>query len=290
MSSPRWPLSFGELRNKKFAPDNNAIVNEGLLARNAIMVIGGPPKAYKSFVLDTVLVHLATGTNLFGAYRQKHGRAEDALRVRAPQKVLLFEQEIGEFDLQDRLNAVYGSLTAAQQQLVDQNLHTYSCDARLQLDNQTGVAEVAALCAYVKPDVVAFDPLVEFHTSDENSTKDMSLILRNIDFLRQKYDFATLINHHHGKPTAGDVRQGPDLLRGSSVLYGKADSFLTLAVANRNAKRIGITFTIRRGKPIAPMYVLLDDAMRARFMEWEHANSKKHHTVGIDDNTEGGIQ
>jgi len=260
--------SFAELLGHLRKPDLEAIVEEGILRRNSILVIGGPPKSYKSFISNTMAIDLVTGYHLFSALRKHAKQVTRAFEVLAPQRVLIFEQEIGEDDMEDRLKPAYETLSPYQQDLVRNGLYTHSLDHRLQLDAREGVNLIAEEIDRVRPSVVIFDPLIEFHTSDENSSEDMAKILRHIDLLREEYKFATIINHHEGKETQ-IKRAGADRLRGSSVLYGKGDTFLTLRVLNRDASVIGCEFTVRRGKPIFPFIVKLDPiTMRANFFDW----------------------
>jgi len=267
--------AFSELLNHPRKPDTDSIIEEGILKKNSLMVIGGPPKSYKSFISNTIAIDLVIGRHLFTATRSEHGRHYHAFEVRAPQRVLIFEQEIGEDDMEDRIKPVFEILSPEQQALVRNNLYTHSLDHRLQFDKPDGVSLIAKEIEAVKPSVVIFDPLIEFHTSDENNTQAMAMILRNIDLLREEYKFAVIMNHHEGKETA-IKRHGGDRLRGNSVIYGKGDTFLTLSVVNRAASMICCDFTVRRGKPIQPFVVKLHPlTMRADFFDWGRNAEKK---------------
>ena len=251
-------------------PETNNVIEEGLLKDNSIMVVGGAPKSYKSFVSNTIAIDLVIARNLFGVVRINHGRPEQGFVIPHPQRVLVLEQEVGEDDLEDRIRPLYDSLTPEQQELAKENLFTHSLDHTLQLDKPDGVKAIEKIIIAVKPTVVIFDPLIEFHTSNENDTQAMTKILRNIDSLREKHRFATIINHHEGKPNAEAPRTGGDRLRGSSAVFGKGDSFLTLKVVNRPAAIIEIEFTIRRGRPIRNIILQLDPiTQRAVFKEWK---------------------
>lgn len=259
---------LGELLDCTFPPENN-LIDEGLLPVNGIMVIGGPPKAYKSFVMGTIITHLACGTNLFGATRVEHGRKELAFGVARPCRVLLFEQEIGEQDLRGRYADVVKHLEPAHQRLIRENVFTHSCDHTIQLDTELGLGMLDAAIKEHAPDVLCLDPLIEFHTSDENSTKDMSTVLRAIDHLRERHGFATIMNHHTGKPSQDKHREGPDQLRGNSVIFGKGDSYLMIKHLNKDCSIIGIDFTVRRGKPITSIQLRLDwESLQARYFDW----------------------
>jgi RecA-family ATPase len=260
--------AFRELRNLKPQPDTDTIIEEGILRKNSMMIIGGPPKSYKSFISNTIAIDLVVGHNLFTAIRYDHGRPFKAFNVVSPQRVLIFEQEIGEEDMKARLGPIYDSLLPESRTFLDNGLFTHSLDHHLQLDKPEGAKLIRDEIASVKPSVVIFDPLIEFHTSDENNTQAMAIILRNLDLIREEMKCAVIINHHEGKQTA-IRRTGGDRLRGNSVLYGKGDTFLMLQVLNRNASMIGCDFTVRRGKPIRDFRIKLNPVtMRADFMEW----------------------
>lgn len=265
--------SAKELFNHTFT-ESPYLINEGILNEQGIMVVGGPPKAYKSFVLNTLCSHLTTGTNLFGAQRISHGRSYPAFCVERTCKVLLFEQEIGDISLRDRLVPLANSLPAESRELFMRNLYTHSCDRNLRLDEDKGINAVADLARKVKPDVLIFDPLVEFHHGDENSTKDMSRVMRGLDWLRDRLKAAIILSHHCGK--ANDMRAGADALRGSSAIYGKGDAYFMLSVHNKGAAIVRIEPTLRRGIPIRDFLVRLDwESCSVRFYDWASSKASK---------------
>lgn len=278
---PVQTLSFQELRAAEFPPDNY-IIGDGLLPANGLLFIAGPPKAYKSFVMNTVIYHLLVGTPLFGAHRKPHGRTEMALCVACPQRVLLLEQEIGFYDVRERLLPLWLRLPPHEQIQLDQNLYIHSRDHTMRLDTKEGTARIERIIAAACPTVVCFDPLIEFHGRDENDAQEMTFVLRNLDLLRNKYGFAVIMSHHTGKPDPAKFRSGPDQLRGSSIVYGKGDSFLMLTVVNRNAGILRVDTTVRRGPPILPMRLILDwGQLRAGFHEWIRA--KADGSEGMDE-------
>jgi AAA domain len=223
---PQRAISLGQLLDKTFPP-GNFMIGAGFMSRGSIIVIGGPPKAYKSFLVNTILYHLATATPLFGATRQdKKGRSIPVFPIKDSHRCLLLEQEVGEEDLQHRL-----------------------------IEDTT-------------PEVVAFDPLIEFHQQDENSATAMAKVMHGLSELRAQWGFSSLINHHLSKPQQNMVREGPDQLRGSSVIYGKGDTFVTLKPNNVHGQ-IRLQFKLRRAAPIEDMYIQLNkNTLRFEFAFW----------------------
>lgn len=274
-------LSLRQLLDHTF-PADNFIIGEGLLPANGMLFIAGPPKSWKSFVLSTMIYHLVTGTNLFGAYRKPHAREVMALPVSKPQRVLLLEQEIGYYDVRERLLPFWKSMPPEHQELMADNLFIHSRDHTMNLGTPEGCQRIESIIRAVRPTVVAFDPLIEFHTLNENDTQSMAMAMRNLDAMRNTLAFATAITHHTGKPNPHTQRTGPDMLRGSSVIFGKGDSFLMLKPLNRNQGKLRCDFTIRRGAPIRSLNLMLDwSELRAKFYEWSNKRNSQ-----VNDNDE----
>jgi RecA-family ATPase len=263
------PISFGDLRRTEFPPDN-FIVDEGLLGREGIMIIGGPPKIRKSFAAQTIMLDLITGRNLFGADRTvPGGQVKSAFRVSAPQRVLFLEQEIGRFNIKSRITPAWESFTAEEQDLVDKNLIIVSQDHTMKLDTDDGAKRIAEIIEEVQPQVVCFDPLIEFHTSKENDAQEMNIVLNNLSMLRNTFHFATIITHHTSKPQGKNhKKEGPDGLRGSSVIFGKGDSYLMISNVNRNAGIIRVDFTIRNAEAPKSACLRHDRNNMFRFTKW----------------------
>lgn len=290
MSQAPKTISLRELITK---PVESApfLIDEGILNVGSILVIGGPPKSYKSFILNTIIQHLINATPLFGAHSRRHGREVSRFTCPRPCRVLLLEQEIGEYDLKNRFGEQLKLIGEKEREALLSNLYIHSCDHMLQLDNQVGVNTIDAVIASVKPDVVIFDPLIEFHTADENDTQSMTRILRNIDFLREKHKFTTILSHHTRKPSdqfGGTTPGTPDRLRGNSALYGKGDAFLMLSVVNRNSGIVRINATLRRAKPIKDFYVRLNrKTLQFEFEDFHSTENEKKHkateVVGDDE-------
>lgn len=269
-----------DFRSRTFPPENY-LIGSGVLKPNSIVVIGGPPKSMKSMLSMNIAIDLCCGRPLWGAtHRTKEGRVA-TFAVPRPLRVLYIEMEVGEEDCLERLNAMLSSLTSTEQALVDENLHIENCNLDWRLDNVEGTLAIEKIILRARPDVVIFDPLIEFLVGlDENSTKDMGLALRNLDTLRYRHKFATLLNHHCGKADKrGDIIDSltPEALRGSSRLHGKIDSALMLQPQFRvRPGLLYVTPWLRRGKPLDTFRLQLDDDnLMARFEGWENEPAPK---------------
>lgn len=264
-------FAFHELLNHPRKPEST-IISEGLFKVGSMLVIGGAPKAYKSFAMLALAVSTATGRNLFGAHRSPHGRPEKVFVVDRPRRVILFEQEVGEDDLEDRLTPFYNSLLPHEQELFRRNFHSHSLDSDLRLDMKEGMQLIEQHIVGAQAEIAMYDPLIEFHNQEENSPTAMSAMLKNLTSVSRRTKSSPILSHHESKPSAnGDNgRAGGDRLRGASSLYGKADTILNLTVINRNAMRIRVDFTLRRGKPIKSMILKVDPVtLEPKFLCWE---------------------
>lgn len=251
-------LSLADLLEKAFPPENH-LVGSGLLDYNSILIIGGPPKTYKSFLLNTIVLQLAAGLPLLGAA---------AFTVQRPCRVLLLEQEVGEMDLQERLRPTLQTLPEMEQTVAAANIFIHSCDHSMRLDSKDGVNNISKLIVETRPDVVCFDPLKEFHHAEENSAREMSQVFGAIDYLRERYRFASVITHHTLKPQKDGVKDGPDLLRGSGYIFGKGDSFIMLRSFGRRGG-IAASVTLRRGRPIPGFQLRLNlKTLGMDFIKW----------------------
>jgi hypothetical protein len=101
----------------------------------------------------------------------------------------------------------------------------------------------------VEPRLVVLDTLARAMTGDENSTRDMGLVVNRCDLIRRKTGAMVMVIHHTGK----DEKRGP---RGSSALTGAFDTELFLNgssdtyVLRCRKQRYGPVFDPVRLKPV----------------------------------------
>jgi hypothetical protein len=82
-----------------------------------------------------------------------------------------------------------------------------------------------------KPGVIFVDTMALSHDGDENSSKDMSLLLRNCKILSDNTGALVILVHHTGK----DESRG---MRGSSAIYAGADFVLEISAAGRDHEMV----------------------------------------------------
>ncbi len=227
------------------------IIGRGVLPVQGKLIIGGQPKRNKSFVALNMGLDLARGRNIFGAEYPNH---TPVLPVQKSHRVLYIEQEIGEIGLDERLKGMCQSW----EELIELPFYIKSRDLNLKLDTQEGRDAIERELAAVRPEVVILDPLVEFHSMDENSSQEMGMVLRVTTDWQERYKLSVILIHHAGHPNWEHKREGGDLLRGSTAIYGAADTIMIVeSKSELSAKEplLKLSFELRRGEPILPAYV-----------------------------------
>lgn len=260
------------------SPQDRYVVASGLVPLGGLVFVGGPPKSYKSFLLLTAALQMACGIPLFGASVKHAGSSSYRFGVIRPMRVLMVEQELGWIDDRERLSPMWESLGEEQKQLICENLHIeaapYGMNSLVRLDNEESDRHyLIEAVEKVKPDVLILDPLSMFHRQDENSARDMSLLMRNLSVIRNRFKLkGTIISHHTSKPRHDGIvltDAPPDLLRGSSVLFATGDSYIM--VSRLAGDRVRLDFTLRRHKPITSMIAAINEKSNMlEFQEWGH--------------------
>jgi RecA-family ATPase len=258
-------LSFGELRKLTFPPETH-IIGNGILKKNSKLFVAAAPKTYKSFLVNTMIMQLLTGGHLFGAFTNHARQRQDMFHIEPVKRILLVEQELGLEDNRDRLLPYWQSLSPSQQALVEESLLIHSCNFRIRLDEVEGYKQMKEIIGESKAQVVVFDPLIKFHRQNENDPSCMNMVMCNLSELSYDLDFTSVIIHHHNKNVE---MQDLARLRGGSSIAGDLDTCLQLSIHNRDAAIIKVETVLKRGKPISPYLLRLNqDTLRMEFKEW----------------------
>lgn len=257
-------------------PEERFVVDSGLVPLGGLVFVGGPPKSYKSFLLLTMGLQMACGLPIFGACVRHAGSASFRFGVVRPMRVLIVEQELGWIDDRVRLLPMWQSLDKEHRELIGENLHIeaapYGMNSLVRLDNEESDRHyLIEAIDKVKPDILILDPLSMFHRLEENSARDMSLLMRNIAVIRNRFKLkGTIVSHHTSKPRNEGITitdAPPDLLRGSSVLFATGDSYIM--VSRLVGDRVRLDFTLRRHKPITAMVgAINENSGMLEYREW----------------------
>src|SRR5215472_4459339 len=182
----------------KELPEVPYIIGNGVFPVGGKIILGGAPKANKSYIALNMALDLARGRDVFGATARN---GKPLLPVRKRYRVLYMEQEIGEQGLQERLRGKDpdhpGIMTG--EDIRDLEFFIKNRDTAFRADEVPGREAIYKEIDSVKPDVVFLDPMAKFHLADENSAMEMSAICRVADHIIQDCGASVCWIHHAGK-------------------------------------------------------------------------------------------
>jgi len=184
---------------------------EELWADQAVGIVGGEPKCFKSFLVLDIVVSVASGAPCLRRFP-----------VRRTGPVLLFPAEDAPCDVRSRLDGL-----CAAANLAIENLDLYLITApRLALDRASDRRRLRRTVQSVRPVLLVLDPLIRLHNGDENQACDIAPILAFLRELQRRFAMAVILVHHARKDAHG--KRPGQALRGSSELHGWGDSNLYL--------------------------------------------------------------
>lgn len=209
---------------------------EGLWTAQAVGILGGQPKSYKTWLALEMAVSVASGSPCLGTFR-----VEDS----GP--VLLYAAEDPSSTLRIRLESIARS-RAIDFDHLDIRVITA---ASLRLDSAEDQDRLRATIAHHRPAFLVLDPLVRIHALDENVAGQMAALLGYFRALQRESRLAIALIHHARKNISA---AGPGYnLRGSSDVYAWLDSLLylqrhkdqlILSIEHRSAPGLG-PFTLK---------------------------------------------
>ncbi|MEE9279750.1 MAG: AAA family ATPase [Myxococcota bacterium] len=217
-------------------PEERRWLVEGLWADQAVGVIGGEPKCYKSFLALDLAVAVASG-----APGLRH------FRVAQTGPVLLFAAEDPLPVVRERLEGIAGAAGVPFRSL---DVHVITAP-RLRLDQVTDRRALRETLHALRPRLLILDPFVRLHRIDENAVAEVAPLLASLRELQRRFQTAVLLVHHARKG-ASHVRAG-QALRGSSEIHAWGDSNLYL-----QRKLDAITLTIEHRAAASPEPLTLE--------------------------------
>ena len=200
--------------------------------------------------------------------------------VPAPVRVLIVEQELGEFGLRQRAVKRWNATEIQRLGRRFDNLFYVSKIPELKLDTTMGRRILRDLCDDIKPQVLILDPIGRMHSYDENNAQDMAKMFGALDELQKSQasqNMALIFSHHFGKPK--DPRAGVDPLnpyefRGSSKFFDNPDTLITVQRCAELARpheawSLKVRFTMRHGESFDDLifHVNEDNDMRAKYVK-----------------------
>lgn len=211
--------SFSEIMNDNSLPPS-PIIDNGILLKKTLLLINGPQKIGKSFLIGNLGLAIATGQS-FACFK-----------ISKPHKVLIFSTEGGHYPNRDRIKKM-----AQKTPDVKDGYFRVTWRARFKVDEEQDYSGLKQVISIYQPDVVIFDPFVHFHNSEENSASEMSKVLFRFRQLIEEFDISIILIHHSGKDISKNAR-------GSSAILGEYDSNIKLS-REKGSSELKLEFDMR---------------------------------------------
>src|SRR5881396_2409213 len=183
-----------------------------LWTAQAVGIIGGTPKSFKTWMALEMAVAVASGSACLATFA-----------VSSPVPVLLYAAEDSESALRLRLESL---AEHHRLQLAYLDIRVITADS-LRLDRTADQERLEATLMLHRPVLLILDPLVRLHAIDENAAGEIAALLGYLRLLQRKTAAAIALIHHSRKQVSASGGAGYSL-RGSSDLYAWVDSFLYL--------------------------------------------------------------
>ena len=204
-------VADNEYITKELAP---AII-DGVLRQGHKMLIAGPSKAGKSFLLMQLAVAIATGGKWIDHFECKEG------------KVVYINFEIDSNSCYNRIVAILVALgyepDKVKQQLAE-NLLIMNMRGKSEEIKELTPKLVKRLKKY-QPNAVIIDPIYKIIMGDENNASDMGKFCNEFDKLCNETGASVILCHHHSKGAQGN-KKSMDRASGSGVFARDPDALV----------------------------------------------------------------
>jgi len=244
-ASKTSPTGIDAILERKIT-EGPPILVKGVLPAGGGMILGGESEVGKSLMRVEWSVLLALGLPIYG------------MATPNAQTVLVFQTE----------NAIRQEQYRTKK--IMEGYDISSCHNRIfyarpyrphSLQNEGFVKHVEHQIEDCGATVLWFDPLVSFHTRNENDNVSMRNVLDVISYLNRKHNCASIIIHHFGQPSTDAQNEIPlrYRLRGASAIRDWADTIITLRHTSRTDNpgpgRVVDFVKIRNGPQRAPYHL-----------------------------------
>lgn len=184
---------------------------EGVLRRGHKMLVAGPSKAGKSFLLIALCVAVAEGREWLG-WRCERGR------------VLYVNLELDRASCLHRFHDVYRALGAPPAHMAD--IAVWNLRGRSKPMDQLAPSLIRR-AQKTRPALVVIDPIYKVITGDENSADQMAAFCNQFDKVADSLGCSVVYCHHHSKGLQGQKRS-MDRASGSGVFARDPDALLDM--------------------------------------------------------------
>jgi hypothetical protein len=208
------PLWYGDFAKQDIPPPSWIV--EKFIPDESITIISALPGQFKTWLAFDIAIQVALGKPLFDQFETKQT------------KVLIIDEESGPGRLRKRLQMLGAT-----------------DDTPIAVASYTGfkLTEESAnwLIAYCKAQdigLIVFDSLTRLHNADENTAKEMSVVMGDFKRLAQA-GLAVLLIHHNRKP-GPNRNDGGNAMRGSVEILAACDAQISMK-RDGNSRTVKVT-------------------------------------------------
>lgn len=224
------------IMDESLLPAEPLALVEGVIEERSKVLISGAPKTWKSFLMISLGIAIATGTKWLGLQCQQ-----------AP--IAYVNLEIGEAKFARR---VYDMAIAsgADKKLLEQNfkiIETKGFITLEQLMNKLVQDDAIKSC-----ELIIIDPLYKIFDGSENNQEDMAAFFAQIDKTIESLGCTVVIVHHHSK----GFQAGKDIVDracGSNVLGRDPDTVISIERIEDTSNAMRAEFSLRGFEEMEPI-------------------------------------
>lgn len=236
-----WIIDLSDFLNEAQEPDSWDVV--GLFRRQSVNLVVGPPKTFKSFVVQEAALGLASGTAVLGKFACPE-----------PRRVIYVQEESSRSALWRRFHGL----------LAGRELHPASVAGMLYLVTNENfmLDDVAHLERLIvegiqahQADIVILDPLREMHTRNENDAAEMLPILKAMKRIRDQYGVTVIVVHHNNKNPEYD--NPADSIRGSTAIWGAMDGGIFVSTT-KEKHQMKVEVNLKEGGQAEPFFCVVE--------------------------------
>ena len=183
----------------------------GILRKGHKMLISGPSKAGKSFLLIELTIALANGVRWLRPNCAKG-------------PVVYVNFELDRASCLNRFKVVYEAMGMSKENL--SNIDIWNLRGK-SLDLANLAPKLIRRAVKVKPVAIILDPIYKVITGDENSAQEMALFCNQFDKIATEVECSVIYCHHHSKGAQGG-KKAMDRASGSGVFARDPDALLDI--------------------------------------------------------------
>lgn len=193
----------------------------GILRKGHKMLVTGPSKAGKSYLLLELAIAIANGSEWLG-FRCAKGKA------------LYINLEISPASDKARVSALWkaGAFPRENQR----NLFTWDLRGHARSFEKLAPLVIRRVKAIPGLSCIILDPIYKVITGDENKAEEMGKFCNFFDFIAEQCHCAMIYCHHHSKGAQGD-KKAQDRASGSGVFARDPDALLDMIELEVDGKR-----------------------------------------------------